>query len=234
MKRKREVDYEEEWDDGEESAIELMDILYIVVRRWKLILLILVPFITGGIFYAKTRPIKYSAETTLMISRNRYMGEDSFSPKLMGTYTEIARSKSTMKRVIQKYDLGISADGLAGSILVKPVKDTEFIVISHSGADPAMTAAVTNEIAIEFMKRVKEVMGYDNLNVLEKAEVPRAPLPTQGMKIILFTLIAGVMCGTGIAFLVEFLFGKLRKPTDIKNILGYELLGTVSDFREEK
>lgn len=45
-----------------------MDLLFIIIRRWKLIVLTMIPIVILGIIFSITRPSIYEADTTLMVS----------------------------------------------------------------------------------------------------------------------------------------------------------------------
>ena len=63
-----------------------------------------------GVIFAITRPTVYQAETTLIVSNNMSSvsldsSDISLSQRLVITYSEIAKNKSILNKVINKYDL---------------------------------------------------------------------------------------------------------------------------------
>lgn len=236
MKRKKQDFYEEDFYEDEEE-LDLVDLLFTLTRRWKVIVLVAVPIFICGIIFAFTRPTVYMAETTLMVSSGRNYSvssidgsELSTNQKLVTTYTEVAKSRLLMRRILEKYDLEGTPESLGNSITVNPVSDTEMIRITYKNSDPTMAAAVVNEIGGEFINRIREVMNFQNLKVVERAEVPERPLPKKRGLIMVASLILGLMGGVGVGFLVEFFHSKVRKPKDIEKILGCPMLGMVPDF----
>ncbi len=235
--RKKEDFYEDNfYEDGEE--IDLMDLVFTLLRRWKLIGLVALPIFGMGVFFALTRPTVYKTEMTLMISSGRNFnassldgGELSVNQKLATTYAEIAKSNAILKNVIKKYDLETILKTLQNEVSIAPVKDTELLQLTYKNSDPALAAAVTNEIGNEFMLKVREVMNFQNIKVVEAAEIPREALPKRRGAILVISLILSGMTGCMVAFVVEFFFCKLRKPKDIEKILGTSMLGMVPDFK---
>ena len=55
----REKYYEEEKDDYYE--IDLVDIIFMFIRRWKAVVLLMIPIMMIGFFVASTRPSVYKA-----------------------------------------------------------------------------------------------------------------------------------------------------------------------------
>lgn len=235
--RKKEDFYEDNfYEDGEE--IDLMDLVFTLLRRWKLIGLVALPIFGMGVFFALTRPTVYKTDMTMMISSGRNFnassldgGELSVNQKLATTYAEIAKSNAILKNVIKKYDLETTLKTLQNEVSIAPVKDTELLQLTYKNSDPALAAAVTNEIGNEFMLKVREVMNFQNIKVVEAAEIPREALPKRRGAILIISLILSGMTGCMVAFIVEFFFCKLRKPKDIEKILGASMLGMVPDFK---
>ncbi|MGL5355554.1 MAG: YveK family protein [Cetobacterium sp.] len=234
--RKKEDFYEDDFYEDEEE-LDLMDLFFTIMRRWKLITLIAIPVFSLGAFFASTRPTVYKAEMTMMVSSSRNFtessldgGQLSLNQKLATTYAEIAKSRAIAKSVIRKFDLNMSEKGLQNSVTITPVEDTELLQLTYQNGDPAMAAAVVNEISNEFMLKVREVMNFQNIKVVEAAEVPKEALPKKRGLILAISFVLAVMLGAMTAFVVEFFFCKLRKPKDIQKILGASMLGMVPDF----
>ena len=161
MERRKYGDYD---DYYEEDEIDLADLLFMLIRRWKVIVLVTIPVVMLGFFVASTRPSVYRAETTLMVSSGMQStsldrGDVDLSQKLVVTYSEIAKSRDILRRVITKYDLLGGDKQLAGSINVSVIKDTELIKLSYTCGNPKLAEAVTNEVANEFIQKKKvEIM----------------------------------------------------------------------------
>ncbi|MEG0136982.1 MAG: Wzz/FepE/Etk N-terminal domain-containing protein [Cetobacterium sp.] len=234
--RRREEFYEDDFYEDEEE-LDLMDLVFTLLRRWKLITLTAIPVFALGVFFAATRPTVYKGEMTLMVSSGRnYVasslesGELSVNQKLATTYAEMAKSRVILNNVIKKYDLDESLKELQEKVTINPVEDTELLQLTYKNGDPVMAAAVVNEIGNEFMLKVREVMNFQNIKVVEPAEVPKEALPKKRALILAISLVLSVMVGCMSAFIVEFFFCKLRKPKDIEKILGTSMLGMVPDF----
>ena len=235
MRRKEEL-YEDDFYEDEDE-LHLMDLAFTLLRRWKLITLIAIPTFILGIFFAMTRPTVYKAELIMMVSnginssaRSLDGGELSVNQKLATTYAEIAKSKTILKNVIKKYDLEINLKKLQNNVTVFPVEDTELLRLTYKNRDPILAAAVVNEIGHEFMLKVREVMNFQNIKIVEPAEAPKEPLPKKRTLIVGISFFISLITGCMTAFIVEFFFCKLRKTSDIEKILEAPILGTVPDF----
>ncbi|MDY4801107.1 MAG: Wzz/FepE/Etk N-terminal domain-containing protein [Fusobacterium mortiferum] len=233
-RKKKYEDYDEEFENDEDE-IDLADLIFTLIRRWKLIVLTAIPVVILGVIFAITRPTVYQAETTLIVSNNMSSvsldsSDISLSQRLVITYSEIAKNKSILNKVINKYDLKETTEQLAKLVTITPVDSTELISLTYKNSDPQLAAMVTNEIANEFMDKVVQVMRVRNVNIVEKAQVSVQPLPKKRALILLASVVLGLAAGTGMAFIMEFLHKKLRKPSEIQAILGVSMIGMIPDL----
>lgn len=210
--------------------LDIVDILFILKRRWKIILIAMIIFLGLGIRHISKQPILYMAQATLMIRNNSF--DDSKNLENMATLLEIAKSKSITQRVVHKYGLEMSPEALGSGISIAPVRGTEFIKLSYVGKIPSMTAAVANEIALEFINRVEEILNRSNLKVLEPAEVPKYPMKINKMKILLGAGFVGIFIGSLIAMALEFFNRKLRRSEEIERVLKSKVIGVVPDLKK--
>lgn len=235
--RRENYDYYDE--EIEEDVLDIEDLIFTLLRRWKLIILTMIPVLVLGFIFANTRPTLYQAETSLMISGNNVgvsldRGDIDLNQKLTVTYLELAKSKVILQNVIRKFDLKEDEKTLASNISILPVADTEIIKLSYKNSDPQLAAVITNEIAKQFITRVSNIMKVRNISVIDVAEIPTKPLPKKRVLIILASGMAGLVLGVGVAFIVEFMFAKLRKPKDIERILGVPMIGMIPEFQDIK
>ena len=231
--RKENYSYYE--DEMEDDVLDIEDLIFTLLRRWKLIILTMIPVLVLGVIFANTRPTLYQAETSLMISGNNVgisldRGDIDLNQKLTVTYLELAKSKVILQNVIRKFDLKENEKTLASNISILPVADTEIIKLSYKDRDPQLAAVITNEIAKQFIARVSEVMRVRNISVIDRADVPQRPLPKKRVLIVIASAMAGLVLGVGVAFIVEFMFAKLRKPKDMEKILGVPMIGMIPEF----
>lgn len=219
----------------EEYEINLIDLIFMFIRRWKVIILLMFPVIVLGFLFASTRPSMYKADTTLIVSSGiQSVGLDNsditLNQKLVVTYSEIAKSRDILRRVISKYDLQESPEVLANKISISVIKDTELIKIAYISHDSRLAEAVTNELAEEFIKKVGQVMRIRNVSIVERAIRPSHPLPKKRKMILFTSVFLGMMFGMSGVFLIEFIHKKLRKSSDIEKILGVQMLGMIPEI----
>lgn len=235
---RREYDQRDYYEDEEDGGLDLVDLIFATIRRWKVIVLITVPIVLAGVFFAATRPTVYTATVTMMVTNpeeTTTMGGANLevSDNLIVTYTQLAKSKDIMARVIKKYDLSDSPEELANKVAISPVSGTSFLKISYKNSEPQLTVPVINEVANEFIYKIAQVVRLRNISILENATAPYQ-LPKNRGVITIASIILGLVLGCGVAALIELLHRKLRKSNDIEKVLGVKMLGMIPEIEVAK
>ena len=228
---------EEYYDDEESGGLGIVDLIFALLRRWKVIVLITIPIVIAGFFMASTRPTVYRSETTLMVSAGNGLSVDGSDigegQKFITTYIQLAKSRDIMERVIAKYDLAETPGSLAAKVTVSPVANTDFLKLSYKSGERGLTTAVTNEIANEFIFKISQVLKVRNISVIERAS-EASQMPKNRGIIIIASFILGMALGTGVASVIELVHRKLRKSSDIEKILKAEMLGMIPEIEIKK
>lgn len=237
MERKNYKEYDDYYDE-EEGGLDLVDLIFATIRRWKVIVLIAIPIIGAGVFFAATRPTLYRSEVTMMLTNPDVMtsaGAETLNVEnnLILTYTQLAKSKDIMKRVIEKYDLNTTPEGLASNVNISSVTGTVFMKLSYTTGEEHLAAPIVNEVANEFIYKIAQVVRLRNISILEAA-TQAYRLPKNQMVIVIASLLLGLCCGCGVAGIIELLYKKLRKPSDIKSIIGKDMLGMIPEIEMDK
>jgi capsular exopolysaccharide synthesis family protein len=224
----------------EEDEIDLKDLLFILLNNIPIIIITSILFLAIGMAVAVTRPKVYEANVVLMVNDNDYMfrkidkAELSLNQNLVSTYTEIAKNKEISSQIIEKYDIPLTAEQMRKKIKVTPVGETEFINISYKDRNPRMTAMITNEIATEFMIKVEDIMGIQNLKIIEKAFTPKDPVDGKKKLIVAVSFVLGGFLGIFIIFVKEFFCGNIKKTEDISKILNTKIVAYIPDYQTLK
>ncbi|MGL4402157.1 MAG: YveK family protein [Fusobacteriaceae bacterium] len=209
----------------------LTDIIMVIRNYIEIVIGITFIFTLAGIFFAKSRAPEYRAKTTLMVSSGEYysakninLEELNFNQKLATTYIGIAGSPSVLNSVIKNLDLNYKIEELNRKIDVKPIEKTEFIEIIASDSDPVIAMRIANETGKIFGDKIKEVMTFKNIKVVEEATVPRIPQPKKTAIIGIASFLLGVLVSVSSVFIYRIFYSKLCKPEEIEDILQSSVL----------
>lgn len=234
--RKNYHEEEEYFEDDEQ--LDLVDLIFALLRRWKVIVLISAPIILLGLFFAMTKPTLYRAETKMIIINSNQSTTIAASDlyinqKLVTTYTQLAKSRDIMERVINKFDLNETPGSLASKVSIIPIPETELMKLSYTSGDSKLAPIIANELTNEFIYKVSQVMRVRNISIIENATVAYE-IPKNRAIIVIASIILGLAMGCGVAGVIELLHKKLRKSSDIERILGAKMLGMIPEVKLEE
>ena len=228
------------------QEIDLRDIFQIILKRFWLIILVAIIALglgAGYTFYLVTP--QYEATTTLYVGRSMSSGSSDvesaiyqelvLGDKLVNDYRELVKSRQVAELVIERLNNGIKTTGEISEILeVSSRTNTRVIVISARHKDPSIATNVANLTAEVFSERASAIMEIDNVQILDSAIIPNNPVVPNTMMNLLISGLVGLIIGTGIVFLIEFLDNKIRTPDDVEKLLGLPVLRTILSLDSEK
>ena len=231
---------EELWNiENFQEGISPIELLFIMSRKWKLIIITMILTTITGVTITHLMPNLYEAEVTLMVSSGNIYSVESLrneeiirNQNLIPTYAEIARSKSIMLNVIKNLDLEMDPEEISKLVKMEPVEETELIKISYRDKSPQKAALLVNEVSEEFIKKISEVMIFQNLKIVEKARIPEKAVSDKKVIVAIASIILGSLLGIYLALVNEFLYGKLRKPEDIEGIMDCQILANLPKYND--
>ena len=147
--------------------------------------------------------------------------------KLVNSYTIICKTNRVLDQVISKLDLRMSTAQLSSKISVSSVDDTEIIHISVKDEDPVLAQNITNTLTEVFQKEVKEIMKMDNVQIIDPAPLPLAPIEPNRVRNVLLGALVGLAAGIALAFLLEYLDRSVKTEEQAEELLGIPVLGAV-------
>lgn len=213
-----------------EEEISLHEILDLLRDNWKFIVgLTVVAVLIAGIFTTFFIAPKYSSSTTLIVGKPEGYSEAGSSAtyndvltnqKLVGTYSEIAKSESIMSKVASNLHLSYTDKQLAGMVEVTTVNDTELIEITVTSTDPQEAANIANETATVFMDNIAGLMKINNLQIVDVAKVDNKPVSPNLKLNMAIALLVGVVVSVFIVFIKEMLNTTVKSVDELKGLVG--------------
>lgn len=224
------------------EELDLVDLFYMIKRRLWLIILLFV--LCAGTAYAVSEYTivpQYYTRAQLMLGKPSPdsteaidSSEISFNRKIIKTYATIAKTDSVMVDVAKALasldnPINVSADGLKSAISLGLINDTEVISVSMVGTNPEMITEIVNTFSDVFSVRIAEIMNIDNVRILEKAKVPRGPMPSSLKRNVVFGGGVGIAVALFIIFLIEMFDHTMKIPEDVTKHLNLPVLGLIPE-----
>ena len=136
--------------------MEIYQYIRPVLKRWWLILLLVIAATGTSIYYVRQKPPIYQSSITLSLSSDQnILISNSVSEQtnqLVASYVRYLRTTAFAELVIQREGLNISAGELVSSISANVVPGTSFFKITATGNDPQRVQLLATTIANNFIE----------------------------------------------------------------------------------
>ena len=218
-----------------EETIDLREYFAIIKKRFWIIALLAIisALISGVISFFMLNPV-YEAKSTLIVNADKQAetqivtgDQITVTQKLAVTYGEIIKSRTVLDDVIKNLKLETTYESLSGQITVSPVNDTQIISISVQDTNPQKARDIANEIPKVFEKEAKRITKANDVQVIDKAPLPKNPIKPNKVMNVLIAFVLGTMIGLFVVFLIEYLDNKMKTPQDIEKHLGLSVIGVI-------
>lgn len=187
--------------------------------------------IVGNVFTLLTRVPLYQSNTTIVLAtenKDNYNQMDSqLNKSLIGTYSEIIKSRKVLTQVINQLDLDSTTDALSDHITVTSVENTEIIKISVSNSNSEIAAQITDEIATSFAKEIKAIYHLENVSIMDKAVIATSPYNVNYMKDNILYLVIGMVLSFAVVFVMYYFDTTIKSSEIVEEKLGLTVLGIV-------
>lgn len=223
-----------------EETIDLKEYFLIIKKKaWIIALITSMAMLASGIISFFVLSPVYQTKTTLIVNSDKAPGTDvitgdqiSVSQKLAVTYGEIIKSKTVLDEVANQLKIKGGYQTIEKKLTVSPVADTQILEISVEDTNPQRAADIANTIPAAFTKEVKRITKANNVEVIDKAIVPKSPIKPNKIMNIMISAILGIMASLFVIFLLEYMDNKIKSPQDIEKHLGLPLLGVIPNERK--
>lgn len=187
-----------------------------------------------GLFIQK--PMYKSSTSIVLISEAKdnsqlTYNDVSVNQNLVSTYSEIVKSKRVLSQVINNLNLNYTYGALSNNIEVSSVTGTQIIKITVTDENSKTAMKVANEIGKVFAKEIPELYNISNVNILDTAEQPSSAYNVNITKQSAISLLAGLVLGLGIVFVMYYFDRSVKNASQIEDKLKLPVLATVREYR---
>ena len=140
----------------------------------------------------------------------------------------LANSSIVLERTAQ--ELGMkSLGGFEGS--VDSATTTRVIEISVEGDNAEQCAQIANKLAEVLSSVAQSVMGVENVNVIDQAEVPQAPSGPPRAMYTAVAFLAGIFIAVAIVVIIDMVNTRVRTPEEAEELLGVPVIGRIPKIK---
>ncbi len=197
---------------------------------WILIAIVVI-IVIGNVYTIITREPMYRSNTTIVLvgeSKEGYSQSDSqLNQNLIGTYSEIIKSRKVLSQVIENLKLKMSVEELSNNITTTSVEDTEIIQITVANANAKDAKKITDEVAKVFSEEIQDIYNLENVAIIDKAELSKNPYNINYVKDNVIYFIVAFVLSFGIVFIMYYFDTSIKSSEVVEEKLGLTVIGVV-------
>jgi len=205
-----------------------------------IIMIVALVGIIGSVYSFVFQTPKYKSTTSVILKNDSTqsniltVNDLNMNKNLVGTYSEIVKSKRTLSQVIKNLKLDYSVGQLSSMIQVTSVADTEIIKITVSDVNKKNAKVIADEAANVFVEEIPDLYSISNVSILDTAEVANSPYNINVKKQLILYLLIGLVLGCGIVFIIYYFDRTIKSVEQVEMKIGLPILGAVQECKKGK
>lgn len=134
----------------QEDTIDLVELFWVLVNHWKIILLtMLITAMLAGVYYLVGVKPSYQADASIFITNNESVitvSDLQLSSELTEDYAKIIKSRNVLKQVIKELDLDLDYRELSKLVSVTNPDNSHIITITVTCGDVELCRDIANSL----------------------------------------------------------------------------------------
>lgn len=213
------------------EEINLKDLWNYYLSKYYIVLIaVVVCLLLGNIYLLGIQKPMYKSTTSLvLVSDNQSITQNdvTLNNNLVSTYSEIIKSRNVLEKVIKNLKLDKTAEELSKDVSVTSVTNTQLIKIEVRSDSKKQAKKIANEIATVFSNEIVNIYKIQNISIVDQAKLAKTAYNVNPLKQNLIYLIAGLVLGCGIVFIMFYFDTSIKDSATVEEKLGLTVLGMV-------
>ena len=215
-----------------EEEIDLIEIFYVVLSRWAIILLTTVVLATLGYCYGRflVTPQYASTSALYVLSKSTSitsMADIQVGANLTNDYMIVVTGRPVLEQVIENLGLEETYDELANKVTVKNETNTRILKITVSDSDIKRAKMIADDIAEVSSAFISEKMDQDPPTIIQYGYTDTRPVSTSPNRYALIAAMIGFVLSAGITIILYMLNDKIMTPEELEKKTGLNTLATL-------
>lgn len=216
------------------EEIDLEELFTFIKNKLGLLIIITASVCLIGCIYGLfiQKPM-YSSYTTVILNGNEgtfNQSDYALNKNLVGTYSEIVKSRRVLDQVISKLDLDITYEELTKKISVTALNNTEIIKITINDKNAIDAKNIANVTAEYFTKEIIVLYNMNNVEILDKAIESEKPYNINIPKQIVIYFMLGFVLAAGILFIIYYFDRTIKSVEQVEQKIKLPILGSVQEL----
>ena len=222
-----------------EEEIDLVWLLYALLRKWWLIIAVGVVCACGMVGYThfKVEPTYTSTSTMLVLAKETTLtslADLQLGSQLTKDYTVLITSRKVLDPVIETLDLDMNYKQLKSRVSIENPEDTRILKISVTLNDPDLAKAVVDELAKQSAEFIAVNMDVTEPNIIEDGESVGIKTGPNLSKNAIIGFLVGALLVCVILIVLELMNDSVQTEDDIERYLGIPTLAVVPNKADKQ
>ena len=227
-----EADYSVPAQNEEEETIDLVELMYRLLGRWKLIVCaaLIGALLAGTYTLFMVTPIYQATSTIYVLSRKDSainMSDLQIGTALTTDYIKVFDMWEVHEEVISNLNLPYSYQQMRNMLTVSNPSDTRMLDITVKSPSAEETALISNEYAKVASQYIADTMATDKPNIMSVARVPANPISPNKTKNIMLGFLLGMVLSMGFVTVQFIMDDKFKTPEEIRKYTGLPTLALI-------
>ena len=224
---------------GDLSGIDLWELLRILLKRWRLLLLCTVA--AAAVTLACTAnfitPL-YRASVMIYVNNVKssqqvdYISASNLatSQQLVNTYVNIIRSRTVLEKVVEETGMNVTADDIRDMLSASSIDETEIFEVYVTSPNPEQAAEIANAVAQVAPGVIADIVEGSSTKVIDYAVVPTARYyPSFRSNTLVGCCIGGALAAAVLA--LRFMMDtSVKSEEDLEEMFQLPVLGSIPSF----
>ena len=214
---------------------------YFISKLYIVIIVLMVAILVSNIYILFLQTPLYKSTATLVLTRAESsdtasitQNDVNLNQKLVGTYSEIIKSRRILNKVIKNLKIDTTWEQLQKNVSVKNKADTELITITVVSDDSKIAPSIANEIADVFSDDIITIYNIQNVSIIDYAIESERPYNINYTKQTAIAFVAGLVISCAIIFVMFYFDTTIKSSEEIEEKLGVTVLGSVPMHGKKK
>jgi capsular exopolysaccharide synthesis family protein len=184
-----------------------------------------------------TTSMQFFVSTSNSDSTSDTFQGSQFAQERVASYAGALTGKELAARVVQRLDLDLAPEELAGKISASTVTGTVLLDVSVTDSSPARAEAIAQALTIEFPEFVADLENPRgdadspvSITPTDRPGPAYAPSPSPAIRNAVFGGILGLLAGAALSVIRVLLDRSVKEQTDAEELAGAPVMGVV--FRD--
>lgn len=221
----------------DEYSIDLIELMYRLLGRWKLIVCLALVFAmaAGAYTFFFVTPMYQATSTIYVLSRSDSainISDLQIGTALTSDYIKVFKMWEVHEMVISNLELPYSYSDMRRKLSVVNDSGTRMLDITFTSPSAQEAAAVANEYAKVASQYIADTMSTDKPNIMSTALVPANPVSPNKTRNVMIGFALGAALACAIVTAQMLLDDKYKSAEDIRRYTGLATLAVIPLERE--